>query len=210
MGMEVDEQDSPYPRLNIYSNAVTTESSLFGYFKEDNNPKDNFLIAKPTLESVSLDWIDDDVKTKLKNHNFVYFRDKDTNVYDYFEINTSLLPKAGIGTDTLFGTPRVKNGYIKLSRPWDGSIAESGYQDGGPEGQSETYRRTIWLKITKNDLTKNKTIEDIVNKNIETNTYPDEFEIYDYYTGFPDITNVLANLTSSFEENPINPYFKDL
>jgi PKD repeat protein len=201
MGMEVDEQDSPYPRLNIYSNAVTTESSLFGYFKEDNNPKDNFLIAKPTLESVSIDWIDDDVKTKLKNHNFVYFRDKDTNVYDYFEINTSLLPKAGIGTDTLFGTPRLKNGYIKLSRPWDGSIAESGDQGGGPGGQSQTYRRTIWLKITKNDLTKNKTIEDIVNKNKETNTYPDEFEIYDYYTGFPDITNVLANLTSAFEEN---------
>ena len=201
MGMEVDEQDSPYPRLNIYSNAVTTESSLFGYFKEDNNPKDNFLIAKPTLESVSIDWIDDDIKTKLQNHNFVYFRDKDTNVYDYFEINTSLLPKAGIGTDTLFGTPRVKNGYIKLYRHWDGSIAESGDQGGGPGGQSEDYRRTIWVKITKNDLTKNKTIEDIVNKNKETNTYPDEFEIYDYYTGFSDITNVLANLTSAFEEN---------
>lgn len=201
MGMEVDEQDSPYPRLNIYSNAVTTESSLFGYFKDNNNPKDNFLIAKPTLESISTEWIDDDVKTKLKNHNFVYFRDKETNVYDYFEINTSLLPKAGIGTDTLFGTPRVKNGYIKLSRSWDGSIAQSGDQNGGPGGQSENYRRTIWLKITKNDLTKNKTIEDIVNKNKETNTYPDEFEIYDYYTGFPDITNVLANLTSAFEEN---------
>ena len=51
------------------------------------------------------------------------------------------------------------------------------------------------------EMYKNKTIEDIVNKNKETNTYPDEFEIYDFYTGFPDITNVLANLTSAFEEN---------
>lgn len=203
MSMEVDEQDSPYPRLNIYSNATTTQGDNFGFLKKENKPKDNFLSAKPTLTSDLTDWINDEYKSKLKKHNYVYLRDEQTNVYDYFEVNTSLLPKAGVGTDTLFGTPRTKNGLIKLSRPWSGSIAENGDKYGGPSNQSQDYSRTIWLKITPNDLTKNKTIEDIVKKDKTKNTYPDEFEIYDYFTGYPDITDSLARLTSNFQENDV-------
>lgn len=202
MSVEVDEQDSPYPRLNIYSNATTTDAKIFGYLKKENKPIDNFINAKPTLTSDLTNWVDDSVKSKLKNHNFIYMRDDLTNVYDYFEVNTTLLPKAGVGTDTLFGTPRNKNGLIKLSRPWSGSIAAI-EQNGGGSGLSIGYRRTLWLKITNNDLTKNKTIEDIVKKNKDTKTYPDLFEIYDYYTGYPDITDVLGRLTSKFEESDV-------
>ena len=55
---------------------------------------------------------------KIKKTGFVYLTDSTDNTVDYFEVNTSAFPKVGIGTNIIFGKPRIGNGKIKLARYW--------------------------------------------------------------------------------------------
>jgi PKD repeat protein len=195
----VDNQDSPYPRLNTYTTSKPQTTSPFGYLSKENNPKDNFIITKPNINSESLNWITDDIKQKIKNSGIVYLTDSNDNTVDYFEVNTSAFPKTGIGTNVIFGKPRVNNGKIKLAKPWNGNIPD-------------ISRKELFVYIVKNDLTNGKTIDDLLNRSSD-GTYPDEFEVYDFDPGLPDISEVVSKTTFDFTDgagiiyiNPIPSY----
>lgn len=183
----VDNQDSPYPRLNTYTTSVPTASYNLGFLSVENKPKDDFLITKPVLDRESDNWINDDIKKSISNSGFVYISNDSDVTIDYFEVDPSRFPKAGVGTNIIFGRPRVINGKIKLAKYWNPSEI----------GNDPDYRKTIYLYVSKNDLTKDKTIYKLLNQS-EDKTFPDEFEIFDYAFNFPDITDVVARVTSKF------------
>jgi PKD repeat protein len=182
----VDNQDSPYPRLNVYTTSKPLSTAPFGYLSVENKPTDIFIETKQQLNVSSKFWIDDKLKSKISNSGFVYITDDKTKNIDYFEVNTKAFPGAGVGTNLIFVKPRTYNGKIKLAKPWNSNNAIL------PE-----YRKTLFLYIVKNDLTSGKSIDDLLGKN-KQNEYPDEFEIYDMDPGYPDITDKLSVLTSDF------------
>jgi PKD repeat protein len=216
----VDNQDSPYPRLNTYTTSKPKTANPFGYLAKENSPKDNFLITKPNKNNESSDWITDEIKQKIKNSGIVYITDAKDNVIDYFEINTSAFPKTGIGTNILFGKPRVSNGKVKLAKAWDSRDAFLKDPQGNyliendeliPDPQ---YRKILYFYINKNDLTDGKTIDELLNRSSD-GTYPDEFEVYDFDPGVPDITDIVSKTTFDFVDgsaiiyiNPI-PYYEN-
>jgi PKD repeat protein len=203
----VDNQDSPYPRLNTYTTSKPKSANPFGYLAKENSPKDNFFITKPNKDNESSNWITDEIKQKIKSSGIIYITDSKDNAVDYFEVNTSAFPKTGIGTNIIFGKPRVNNGRIKLAKPWNGEI-------------QDISRKELFIYIVNNDLTNGKTIDELLNRSND-GTYPDEFEVYDFDPGLPDISEVVSKTTfdfadgsgviyinpiPSYENNQINPY----
>ena len=185
----VDNQDSPYPRLNTYTTSVPTASYNLGFLSVENKPKDHFLITKPALDRESDNWINDDIKKSISNSGFVYISNDSDATIDYFEVDPRRFPKAGVGTNIIFGRPRIINGKIKLAKYWNPLEI----------GNDPDYRKTIYLYVPKNDLTKDKTIYKLLNQS-EDKTFPDEFEIFDYAYNFPDITDVVAKVTTKFAD----------
>ena len=195
----VDNQDSPYPRLNTYTTSVPQSANPFGYLSKENAPKDNFLITKPNTSTESSNWITDEVKQKIIKSGFVYLTDGADSTVDYFEVNTSAFPKVGIGTNIIFGKPRVGNGKIKLAKFWNGDLPE-------------ISRKELFIYIPKNDLTYGKTIDELLNRSAD-GKYPDEFEVYDFDPLLPDISDVVSRTTFEFTDgagiiyiNPIPAY----
>jgi len=196
---DVDNQDSPYPRLNTFTTSKPQSTSPIGYLSTENLPKDNFLITKPNRNTESLVWITDDIKQKIKNSGIVYLTDTKENIVDYFEVNTSAFPKTGIGTNVIFGKPRINNGKIKLAKPWNG-------------GNLDTSRKELFIYIVKNDITSGKSIDELLNRGTD-GKYPDEFEVYDFDPGLPDKSEVVSRTTFDFVDgsgiiyiNPIPSY----
>ena len=185
----VDNQDSPYPRLNTYTTSVPTASYNLGFLSVENKPKDDFLITKPALDRESDNWINDDVKKSISNSGFVYISNDSDATIDYFEVDPRRFPKAGVGTNIIFGRPRIINGKIKLAKYWNPN----------ERGNDPDFRKTLYLYVPKNDLTKDKTIYTLLNQS-EDKTFPDEFEIFDYAYNFPDITDVVAKVTTKFTD----------
>ena len=195
----VDNQDSPYPRLNTYTTSVPQSTNPFGYLSKENAPKDNFLVTKPNTSTESSNWITDEVKQKIIKSGFVYLTDGVDSTVDYFEVNTSAFPKVGIGTNIIFGKPRVGNGKIKLAKFWNGDLPE-------------ISRKELFIYIPKNDLTYGKTIDELLNRSAD-GKYPDEFEVYDFDPLLPDISDVVSRTTFEFTDgagiiyiNPIPAY----
>ena len=213
----VDNQDSPYPRLNTYTTSKPKITSPFGYLSTENNPKDNFLITKPNANSESLNWITDDIKQKIRNSGIVYLTDPNDTTIDYFEVNTSAFPKVGIGTNIIFGKPRINNGKIKLAKSWSSSDAfiETVDENNKPILiEDPQYRKTLYFYIHKDDLTYGKTIDELLNRSSD-GKYQDEFEVYDSDPGLPDVTDVVSKTTFDFVDgagiiyiNPI-PYYEN-
>ena len=185
----VDNQDSPYPRLNTYTTSVPTESFNLGFLSVENKPKDDFLITKPSLDTESDNWINDKIKKSISNSGFVYISNDSDSTIDYFEVDTKRFPKAGVGTNIIYGRPRIINGKIKLAKYWNAKEI----------GNDPDFRKTLYLYVPKNDLTKDKTIYTLLNQS-EDKTFPDEFEIFDYAYNFPDITDVVAKVTTKFTD----------
>jgi len=183
----VDNQDSPYPRLNTYTTSVPTESFNIGFLSVENKPKDDFLITKPSLDTESDNWINDKISKSISNSGFVYISNDSDSTIDYFEVDTKRFPKAGVGTNIIFGRPRIINGKIKLAKYWNPTEA----------GNDPDFRKTLYLYVPKNDLTKDKTIYTLLNQS-KDKTFPDEFEIFDYAYNFPDITDVVSKVTRKF------------
>ena len=199
----VDNQDSPYPRLNTYTTSRPQESDVLGFLAQNNKPKDDFLIVKPSLTSSSKEWIDQTIKQRIINSGYIYLTDKTSEVVDYFEVNTRKFPSVG-GTNVIYGKPRVYNGRVKLARYWNGL---EGFTSRNPD-----YRKTLYLYIPQNDITKNKTIEDFIKKDKNGN-YPDEYQIYDYDPGVSDVSENITKLTADYVDgstimfvNPITAY----
>ena len=195
----VDNQDSPYPRLNTYTTSVPQSTAPFGYLSKENSPKSNFLVTKPNTSTESSNWITDEVKQKIIKSGFVYLTDGADSTVDYFEVNTSAFPKVGIGTNIIFGKPRVGNGKIKLAKFWNGDLPE-------------ISRKELFIYIPKNDLTYGKTIDELLNRSAD-GKYPDEFEVYDFDPLLPDISDVVSRITFEFTDgagiiyiNPIPAY----
>jgi PKD repeat protein/alpha-tubulin suppressor-like RCC1 family protein len=185
----VDNQDSPYPRLNTYTTSVPTESFNLGFLSVENKPKDDFLITKPSLDTESDNWITDKIKKSISNSGFIYISNDSDSTIDYFEVDTKRFPKAGVGTNIIYGRPRIINGKIKLAKYWNPN----------ERGNDPDFRKTLYLYVPKNDLTKDKTIYTLLNQS-KDKTFPDEFEIFDYAYNFPDITDVVAKVTTKFTD----------
>ena len=213
----VDNQDSPYPRLNAYTTSKPTTLEPLGFLAAENKPKDNFLITKAYDGTESDTWITDKIRKRIQDSGYIYLTDPISKNIDYFEVNTSAFPKAGVGTNYIFGRPRIANGKIKLAKPF---IAADGYtydENGNRQSIIPEYFKTIFFYKVQNDLTKDKSIDSILMKD-KDGKYPEEFEIYDYDPGYPDTTGVLSKTTSLFvdgtqlirvENNPIflnSPY----
>jgi len=200
----VDNQDSPYPRLNVYTTSKPQSTAPLGYLSVENKPTDKFIETKQEINILSKTWIDDKLKSRISNSGVVYVTDDKSKNIDYFEVNTKAFPGAGVGTNLIFVKPRVYNGKVKLAKPWNSVDAylkdnQGNYLlDENDKYIIDTeYRKTLFLQTTKNDLTNGKSIDDLLNKN-KQNEYPDEFEIYDIDPGYPDITDQLSVLTQDF------------
>jgi PKD repeat protein len=183
---QVDNQDSPYPRLNLYTTSKPEKSSILGYIAQENKPQDDFLILKDTKTSTSKTWINDDIKEQIKSAGTLYLVDQNNQVVDYFEVNTSAFPPAGIGTNTVYGKARVGNGKIKLAKFWNADFSDT------PE-----YRKELFLYVPKNDITSGKTIYELLNQDKDGN-FPDEFEVYDFNPGYPDKSEIVSKTTFDF------------
>ncbi len=186
----VDNQDSPYPRLNTYTTSKPLATEIFGYVGQQNKSTDDYIVTKPSLTNNSNTWIDQTTKQKIINSGFVYITDKSSEIVDYFEVNVNKFPSTG-GTNIIFGKPRVYNGKVKLAKYWNGL---EGFNSNNPD-----YRKTLHLYIPQNDITKNKNIDDFIIKD-ENGNYPNEYQIYDFDTGAPDISDEITKLTSDFAD----------
>ena len=194
----VDNQDSPYPRLNTYSTLKPKKSLFLGYLAKENKPLDELLETKETKTSTSKTWINDSIKQQIKNAGTLYLVNSNDQVVDYFEVNISKFPPTGTGTNLIYGKPRIGNGKIKLSRFWNGDFANT------PE-----YRKEIFIKLVNNDITKGKTIFQILNQN-ENGMFPDEFEIYDYDPGYPDTSEVISKTTANFSDGSMYMFINSI
>ena len=54
---QVDDQDSPYPRLNTFTTSKPKTSQIFAYVSVENSPKEDFITLKPTKSSNDTKWI---------------------------------------------------------------------------------------------------------------------------------------------------------
>ena len=183
---QVDNQDSPYPRLNLYTTSKPEKSSILGYIAQENKPQDDFLVLKDTKTSTSKTWISDEIKEQIKSSGTLYLVDQNNQVVDYFEVNTSVFPPSGTGTNIVYGKARVGNGKIKLAKFWNADFANT------PE-----YRKELFLYVPKNDITSGKTIYELLNQDKDGN-FPDEFEVYDYNPGYPDKSEIVSKTTFDF------------
>jgi len=193
----VDNQDSPYPRLNTYTTSKPQNTDPLGLLSVENKPKDDFLITKPISGNATSNWINDKIKKKIKSAGIIYLSDDVSKNIDYFDVDVAAFPKAGVGTNIIFGRPRVFNGKIKLSNNFNsfGHYIED--INGNIEITDPDYFKQLEVYIVKNDLTLNKTIDDILLKD-KDGKYPEEFEIYDYEPGFPDETDVIGKTSLDF------------
>jgi len=193
----VDNQDSPYPRLNTYTTSKPQSTNPFGYLVIENKPKDDFIITKSLSGDASETWINDILKAKIKNSGIIYLSDDVSKNVDYFEVNTSAFPKAGVGTNIIFGRPRIFNGKIKLAKYF---IPDDAYTRNSLGEIVETnlgYFKELEIYIVKNDITTNETIDDLLFKD-SLGKYPEEFEIYDYDPGYPDESGVIGKNNINF------------
>lgn len=181
----VDNQDSPYPRLNVYSTSKSSKSSVFGYLAQENHPKDTKLITKKTITSSGL-WIDDQIKNQIALASTIYIYDPVSGIVDYFDVDVQKFDNNL--TDTIYGKSRLRNGLVKFSRTWSGSEAVN--------DEDTDYRKSIFVKITKNDLTKNKKIDQLLD-------FKTEIKIIDYDEGYPDETEKVASLTNKFTDGDL-------
>jgi PKD repeat protein len=191
----VDNQDSPYPRLNVYTTSKPQSLKTLGYLSVENNPKDTFLVTKPEVNQESSSWINDSIKKQILQSGYVYLTDENKQINDYFEVNPNSFI-AGVGTNLIFGKPRITNGKVQLAKPWSSYDAYDRSQPDKPV-LKPFYRTTLFLKIKKNDLTNGKTINELLFQD-KDGKYPEEFEIFDYDPGFPDISNVVTKTTVQF------------
>ena len=193
----VDNQDSPYPRLNTYTTSKPQSTSPFGLLAKENKPKDDFIVTKSLTGDSSTTWINDIIKAKIKNSGIVYLSDDVSKKVDYFEVNTSALPKAGVGTNILFGRQRTFNGKLKLAKYFNSD--DSYIRDGNGDiiGRNLDYFKQLEIYIVKNDITLDKSIDDLLMKDTSGN-YPQEFQIYDFDPGYPDETDNVGNSNVEF------------
>jgi len=203
----VDNQDSPYPRLNTYTTSKPKTTEVFGYLAKENLPKDDFIITKKSQSDSSLDWIKADTKNKIISSGFVYLTDSASGALDYFEVDKQRFPSTG-GTNVIYGKPRALNGKVKLAKFWNGSLPEA--------FDNADYRKTIYLYIPQNDITKDKSIDQFIEKDSKGN-YPNEYQIFDYDFGNPDLSDVVSNITKKFVDgssvvyvNPIKAFNQNL
>ena len=215
----VDNQDSPYPRLNVYTTSKPQSANAFGLLAQINKPKDDFLITKSLSGDGSTNWIKDKLISQIKASGIVYLSDDVSKNVDYFEVNTSAFPKAGVGTNIIFGRPRIFNGKIKLAKFWsslDAFLRDSRgnylLDENDNQIPDPQYRKEIEIYIVKNDITSDKTIDDLLLKD-STGKFPEEFEIYNFDPGYPDETDVIGKTNFDFTEgsqyifvNPISVF----
>lgn len=196
----VDNQDSPYPRLNTYTTSKPQNLLPFGYLSEINKPKENKLITKPNLNNESKNWINKSVADKIGQAGIIYITDPANGYIDYFEVDAAKLPKSDAeATNIIYGKPRVFNGKVKLAKYWNGQQAEL----------DPSYRKVLYLYIPKNDLTKGKTIEQLLEAD-KDGKYPKEFQLYNYDTGYPDVTEKLSTLTRNYADNQAYIYLNKI
>ena len=198
----VDNQDSPYPRLNAYTTSKPVSLNSFGLLASENKPIDDFLVTKPKDGVQSKTWIDGIVKKQIQNSGIIYLSDSKTANIDYFEVNTSAFPSTG-GTNIIFGRPRIFNGKIKLATPFNALDGFTYDNEGKRVSLIPDYFKTLYLYIPKNDLTKGKSIDELLLKNSKGN-YPEEFEIYDFDPGLPDETEILSRTVALFTDGNLN------
>jgi len=196
----VDNQDSPYPRLNVYTTSKPQSTNAFGLLAKINKPKDDFLVTKSLSGDESTNWINDKLISQIKSSGIVYLSDDVSKNVDYFEVNTSAFPKAGVGTNIIFGRPRILNGKIKLVNFFN---SEGSYLKNDQTNEititNPKYFKEIDIYIVKNDITADKTIDDLLFKD-STGKYPKEFEIYNFDPGYPDETDVIGKTNFDFAE----------
>jgi hypothetical protein len=196
----VDNQDSPYPRLNTYTTSKPQSTDPFGNLAVENKPKDDFIITKSLSGDTSTTWINDALKERIKSSGIIYLSDSVSKNVDYFEVNTSAFPKVGVGTNIIFGRPRIFNGKIKLSTFFN---AEGSYTKNSETGvitiNNPRYFKEIDIYIVKNDITADKAIDDLLVKD-SNGKYSKEFEIYDFDLGYPDETDIIGRTNFDFAE----------
>ena len=193
----VDNQDSPYPRLNTYTTSKPQSTDPIGLLAVENKPKDYFLITKSLSANASKNWIDDNLKEKIKSSGIIYLSDDVTKNVDYFEVNTTAFPKAGVGTNIIFGRPRIRNGKIKLAKYFNSDDSYIRNNVGDIIGRNLDYFKEIEIYIPKNDITLDKSIDELLMKD-SSGKYSEEFEIYDYDPGYPDETDVIGQTSAQF------------
>jgi PKD repeat protein len=193
----VDNQDSPYPRLNTYTTSKPQSTDPICLLAAENKPKDYFLITKSLSGNASKNWIDDNLKEKIKSSGIIYLSDDVTKNVDYFEVNTTAFPKAGVGTNIIFGRPRIRNGKIKLAKYFNSDDSFIRNNVGDIIGRNLDYFKEIEIYIQQNDITKDKSIDELLLKDT-SGKYSEEFEIYDYDPGYPDETDVIGQTSAQF------------
>jgi PKD repeat protein len=191
---KVDNQDSPYPRLNTYTTSIPKFRETFAYLSKENSPKDTFITTKKTKTSSDDLWINVEEAKTIASSGIVYLLNEADSVIDYFEVDSSKLPKSGTATTNLiFGKPRVRNGKVKLAKYWNGSEA-----DGNPE-----YRKTLWITIPRNLLTSGRSINELLDAD-KDGKYPKEFQIYDFDPGYEDVVFNITKLSKNYLDNSNN------
>lgn len=191
---KVDNQDSPYPRLNTYTTSIPQVRETFAYLAKENKPKDVFLTTKKTKDSSDSLWIDSKEAQRISASGIIYLLNETDQVIDYFEVDSNKLPKSGTATTNLiFGKPRIRNGSVKLSRYWSGFVGDGDSVD----------RKTLWLSITRNAITSGRSINELLDAD-KNGKFPKEFQIFDYDPGYPDLVENVAKLTSNYADNATN------
>ena len=198
----VDNQDSPYPRLNAYTTSKPLSVSSFGLLSAENKPSDDFIITKPKSGIESKTWINEVVKKQIQNSGIIYLSDSKSTNIDYFEVNTSAFPSSG-GTNIIYGRPRVFNGKIKLASPFNALDGFTYDDNGNRKDIIPDYFRTLDLYIPKNDLTAGKSIDELLLRN-QKGEYTEEFEVYDFDPGFPDETDILGKTVAQYTDGDLN------
>ena len=188
---KVDNQDSPYPRLNTYTTSIPEFRETFAYLSKENSPKDLFITTKKAKSSSDELWIDVNEAKRIANAGIIYLLNEPDSIIDYFEVDASKLPKSGTATTNLiFGKPRIRNGKVKLSRYWSGIDAF-----GDPD-----YRKTLWLTIPRNLITSGRSINELLDAD-KNGKFPKEFQIYDYDPGYLDIVEKITKLSKNYLDN---------
>ena len=193
---QVDDQDSPYPRLNTYTTSKPKTSQIFAYISIQNSPKEDFITLKPTKNSNDTKWITKAIGDKIASAGIVYITDQNNTLIDYFEVDSAKLPKNDQqATNKIFGKPRVYNGKIKLAKYWNSLELNT----------DPNYGKTLQFYIPKNDLTKGKTIYQLLEQD-KDGKFPNEFQLYNYDSGYPDISDKVSTLANNYADNQIYMY----
>ena len=193
---QVDDQDSPYPRLNTFTTSKPKTSQIFAYVSVENSPKEDFITLKPTKSSNDTKWITKAFGDKIASAGIVYITDQNNTLIDYFEVDAAKLPKNDQqATNKIYGKPRVYNGKIKLAKYWNSLEL---YTD-------PNYGKILQFYIPENDLTKGKTIYQLLEQDKDGN-FPNEFQLYNYDSGYPDISDKVSTLANNYADNQIYMY----